>query len=151
MGVSISSSLFKKNDTGEWCKIYEEDFFRSDLKDWSAVLTGEYNYSLVDQITTIGIPPEVRKYFDDDYFTFGEYSFGWAWVDELLKLQYDSIIVRDIRQVPDWRDKKSRYGFEQVIALAPKITLLEFLGQEFVDAVLKCKKAGGELIVFYSN
>lgn len=155
MGVSLHSRGFKRNDDDtEWVEVFTEceDPFNSNLKDWSAVTTGEYNYSKMERIAEQGLPPGFSdKFFNSESFIYGEYCYGWITTKKLNGIDFDKTIVRDIRSVIDWQKKLSDIGFEKTIALAPTTTLREFLGDEFITAIAKWEHAGAQLLVFYSN
>lgn len=153
MGVSLCSRGFKRNENDDgWDEVRADngDPFDSCLKDWTAVTTGEGNFSKIERLTERGIPPGFKEFFKTEDFEYGDYSYGWITVKKLREIDFDKVMVRDIRSIKDWSDLERKLGFDKTIGLAAPISLREFLGDNFIQAIALWEHAGAEMLVFYS-
>lgn len=153
MGVSLSSRGFKRNENDDgWVEVWAEngDPFDSSLKDWTAVTTGEGNFSKIAKLTEAGTPPGLKDFFKSERYEFDEYCYAWATIKKLRSVDFDKTMVRDIRSLKDWHTLEKTLGFDKTIGLAQPISLREFLGDEFIQAIALWENVGAELLVFYS-
>lgn len=153
MGVSLCSRGFKRNESSDsWDEIRVKggDPFDCSLKDWTAVTTGDGNFSRVAQLTESGTPAELKKFFKSESSESDDYSYAWTTIKKLQSIDFDKTMVRDIRSLKDWHILEETLGFDKTISLAQPISLREFLGDNFIHSIALWENAGAELLVFYS-
>ena len=145
MGCDIHSRGERKVD-GKWKLILGPEPFGDRNYSVFAFLAGVRNYSEVPPISEPrGLPDDIDDDGDGDYF--GDHSYSWLSLDELLKFDYDAKI--EDRRVTRQIAPNLTSGAETCAAGEGKLqTWREYLGAGFFEELERIKNTGAERIVF---
>ncbi len=143
MGCDIHSQAEKRVE-GKWEAI--PDLLPFDWRSYGmyGFLANVRNYSAVPPISEPrGLPPDATG--DTDY-TYGDHSYSWLSVEELLAFDYDQPM--EDRRVTRTVGNFTNGGVTAEPGGGSQTTFREFLGPHFFEDLEKLKAAGAERIVF---
>lgn len=153
MGCDIHTRAQKRNGD-KWEDLPFEPF------DWRSYgmfgfLADVRNYSAVPPIAQPrGLPPDIVRSnpnfygeHDDDYNGFGDHSFSWLSVEELLAFDYDQPL-EDRRVTRQTAPNLWDGGCTAEPGGGKMTTYREFLGESFFRDLDRLKEIGAERVVF---
>lgn len=149
MGCYIKS-FAEAHENGKWVAL-PVDAFTMQYYGFYGWLGGVRNYSAMVPIAAErGLPPGASRLVRREYGMnpWDNHSVSWVGMDELLTVDYDQI-VEDRRVTVQTGQRSWNGGATCESGQGQKMTLREFLSEQYFQELLRIQSAGAERIVFW--